>query len=156
MRNNLFLIFLRVENTSLKSRMSNFSIEGYIHGNEEFRLTSVAMQLKGHNTMWWKGNKTNPEEMPGYSPIQSLMDWDNNLFGFVNMVYFISCFLSLTGFFFETGFPCVALAVLELTLETRLASNSDTCLPLPPKCWNYSCVLSLPSFINVFKWILNL
>ena len=28
-------------------------------------------------------------------------------------------------FLFETGFLCVALAVLELTLETRLASNSQ-------------------------------
>ena len=38
--------------------------------------------------------------------------------------------------FFETGFLCVALAVMELTLETRLASTSEICLPLPPKCWN--------------------
>jgi hypothetical protein len=38
--------------------------------------------------------------------------------------------------FFETGFLCVALAVLELTLETRLASNSETRLPLSPKCWD--------------------
>jgi hypothetical protein len=29
---------------------------------------------------------------------------------------------------------CVALAVLELTLLTRLALNSEICLPLPPKC----------------------
>jgi hypothetical protein len=36
--------------------------------------------------------------------------------------------------FFETGFLCVALAVLELTLLTRLASNSEISLPLPPKC----------------------
>jgi hypothetical protein len=27
--------------------------------------------------------------------------------------------------FFQTGFLCVALAVLEFTLQTRLASNSD-------------------------------
>ena len=37
-------------------------------------------------------------------------------------------------FLFETGFLCVALAVLELTLQTRLASNSEIHLPLPPKC----------------------
>ena len=36
-------------------------------------------------------------------------------------------------FFFETGFLCVALIVLELT---RLASNSEIRLPLPPKCWD--------------------
>jgi hypothetical protein len=43
-----------------------------------------------------------------------------------------------TDFFFppETGFLCVALAVLELTLWTRLASNSEICLPLPPECWD--------------------
>jgi hypothetical protein len=34
---------------------------------------------------------------------------------------------------FETGFLCVALSVLELTLYNRLASNSEICLPLPPK-----------------------
>jgi hypothetical protein len=42
-------------------------------------------------------------------------------------------FFSETG---ETGFLCVALAVLELTLQTRLASNSEICLSLPPKCWD--------------------
>ena len=30
----------------------------------------------------------------------------------------------------ETGLLCVALAVLEFTLKTRLASNSTTCLCL--------------------------
>jgi hypothetical protein len=39
-------------------------------------------------------------------------------------------------FLFETGFLCVALAVLELTMWTRLASNSEIHLPLPPKCWD--------------------
>ena len=40
------------------------------------------------------------------------------------------CFLS------ETGFLCVALAVLEPTLQTRLASNSEIHLPLPPESWD--------------------
>jgi hypothetical protein len=39
-------------------------------------------------------------------------------------------------FFSKTGFLCVALAVLELTLQTRLASNSEIRLPLPPECWD--------------------
>jgi hypothetical protein len=34
------------------------------------------------------------------------------------------------------GFLCVALAVLELTLWTRLALNSEILLPLTPKCWD--------------------
>jgi hypothetical protein len=38
--------------------------------------------------------------------------------------------------FFETGLLCIALAVLELTLKTRLASNSEIRLPLPPGCWD--------------------
>jgi hypothetical protein len=38
--------------------------------------------------------------------------------------------------FLETGFLCIALAVLELTLKNRLASNSEIHLPLTPKCWN--------------------
>jgi hypothetical protein len=40
------------------------------------------------------------------------------------------------GWFFETGFLCIALAVLELNLKTRLASNSEIHLPLPPECWD--------------------
>jgi hypothetical protein len=43
---------------------------------------------------------------------------------------FLFCFV------FEAGFLCVALAVLELTLKTRLALNSEIRLPLPPKCWD--------------------
>jgi hypothetical protein len=38
-------------------------------------------------------------------------------------------------FFFEKGFLCIALAVLELTLLARLA-NSEILLPLPPECWD--------------------
>ena len=45
------------------------------------------------------------------------------------------CFLFLF-LFFETGFLCVALAVLEPTLQTRLASNSEIRLLLPPECWD--------------------
>jgi hypothetical protein len=37
------------------------------------------------------------------------------------------------SFFFETGFLYIALAVLELTLYTRLALNSEIRLPLPPE-----------------------
>ena len=37
-------------------------------------------------------------------------------------------------FFFQDRLLCVALAVLELTVKSRLASNSQICLPLPPKC----------------------
>ena len=39
-------------------------------------------------------------------------------------------------FFLKIGFLCVALAVLELTQLTRLVSNSEIGLPLPPKCWD--------------------
>jgi hypothetical protein len=46
-------------------------------------------------------------------------------------IYFIYLF-----WFFETGFLCIALVVLELTLKTKLASNSEIHLPLPPKCWD--------------------
>jgi hypothetical protein len=40
---------------------------------------------------------------------------------------------SLWGGGFKTGFLCVALAVLELSLQARLASESETGLPLPPE-----------------------
>lgn len=42
----------------------------------------------------------------------------------------------LSGFVvFDTGSVCVALGVLELSVWTRLAFNSETG-PLPPKCWD--------------------
>lgn len=40
-----------------------------------------------------------------------------------------SCFFWLLVF--KTGFHCVALAVWELILQTRLACTSEICLPLP-------------------------
>ena len=49
------------------------------------------------------------------------------------MIFF---FLGFGFWVLETGFLCVALAVLELTLWTRLVSNSEIYLPLPPKCWD--------------------
>ena len=50
----------------------------------------------------------------------------------VSSIFF--CFFKnrFWGGVFETGFLCVALAVLELTLYTRLALNSEICLALPP------------------------
>jgi hypothetical protein len=50
--------------------------------------------------------------------------------------YYVCLFLFLFVCLFETGFLCVALAVLGLTLWTRLALNSEIHLPLPPKCWD--------------------
>jgi hypothetical protein len=48
-------------------------------------------------------------------------------------LFFVFCFLFFVS---ETGFLCVALAVLELVLLTSLTSNSEICLPLPLECWN--------------------
>jgi hypothetical protein len=39
-------------------------------------------------------------------------------------------------FVFQDRDLSVALAVLELTLLTRLALNSEIHLPLPPECWD--------------------
>ena len=41
------------------------------------------------------------------------------------LVFCFLFFVFLFFFFFETGFLCIVLAVLELTLQTRLASNSE-------------------------------
>jgi hypothetical protein len=51
------------------------------------------------------------------------------LFGFFLFCLFVCLFVC-----FETGFLCVAVSILELTLKTRLASNSENHLPLSPKC----------------------
>jgi hypothetical protein len=60
----------------------------------------------------------------GLSPARE--HWNIPSWGFVFGFFFFFFW------FFETGFLCVALAVLELTLWTRLASNSEIaylCLP---------------------------
>ena len=48
----------------------------------------------------------------------------------------ITCKQFVIVCFFETRFLCVALAILELTLQTRLASKSEIQLTLPPECWD--------------------
>lgn len=52
----------------------------------------------------------------------------------IAVVYKFSPFplLSLSLDYFETGFLCITMAVLKLVLYTRLTSNSEISLPLPP------------------------
>jgi hypothetical protein len=61
------------------------------------------------------------------------------LIGYIYILVIISgklIFEESLFLFFETVFLCVALAVLELTLSNRLASNSEIRLPLLPECWD--------------------
>ena len=58
-----------------------------------------------------------------------------------NIFFCLFCFCFC---FFETGFLCITLGVLELTLQTRLASNSEIRSPLPPKCRDYRCATPPP------------
>ena len=51
----------------------------------------------------------------------------------------------------ETGILCIALAILELTLKTRLASNSEIHLPLPPKFWDSRCAPLLPGLFEFLQ-----
>jgi hypothetical protein len=53
------------------------------------------------------------------------------LFFFLLLLLSLSLSPSLFLFLFETGFLCVALAVLELALWNRLALNSELLLPQP-------------------------
>ena len=39
---------------------------------------------------------------------------------------------------------------LELTMEIRLASNSEPCLALPPESWNYGCAPPCPAWSKLF------
>ena len=59
--------------------------------------------------------------------------WDNSNRITMPFDMLVSCFVL---FCFETGFLCVALAVLELTLWTGLTWNSEIHLPLPSKSWD--------------------
>ena len=70
----------------------------------------------------------------------SLLSWRTGWFLYVCLDFLLQflylifgcVFGQLVGFwFFKTGFFCVALAVLKLDLQTRLALNSEICLPLP-------------------------
>ena len=49
------------------------------------------------------------------------------------LLFFIYLFVCL----FETGFYCVALAVLELTcIDQAVCVITEILLPLPPRSWN--------------------
>ena len=54
---------------------------------------------------------------------------------FITLFYFFILFY-LFILVFQGRVLCVTLAVLELTLYTRLALNSEILLPLPPRCWD--------------------
>ena len=49
---------------------------------------------------------------------------------------------------FKDRFLCVALAVLELTLQTGLAWKLQICLPLPPECWDQRDPPLPPGFLK--------
>lgn len=64
-------------------------------------------------------------------------------------------------FFSETLFLFEALATLKLALEPGMALNFESCLPVPPKCWNERYVplhpaSSIPDFKNKFKVLFGL
>lgn len=48
--------------------------------------------------------------------------------------------------FFETGSHFVVLAVLEVTLWSKLALNSELCLPLPPEVWVHTILMEANEF----------
>ena len=88
----------------------------------------------------WESNLGPLQEKQGLSLIH--LSCPGELVGFCMFVWISCCSLcvcffgcvfgQLVGFwFFKTGFFCVALAVLKLALQTRLALNSEICLPLP-------------------------
>jgi hypothetical protein len=61
------------------------------------------------------------------------------LFVCLFVVFVVCCLLCLFVCLFvfsRLDFSVWALAVLELTLYTRLSLNSEIRLPLPPKRWN--------------------
>jgi hypothetical protein len=71
----------------------------------------------------------------------------------LTLCLFVSLVGSILGF--ETWFLCVALAILEFTLYTMLALNSDICLPLPPQGLGKACTatsLARVNFLCVFLW----
>lgn len=76
------------------------------------------------------GSTSRAELWPPLCVNSFLLLWFKGLCLEVNpQVIHISLSLS---FSFGIQFLCAALAVLELVSQTRLASNSEVCLPLPP------------------------
>jgi hypothetical protein len=64
---------------------------------------------------------------------QKVEDPALNYLGFIHSSRVLILSFFKIGFFF---FFCVAPAVLELTVKTRLALNSEICLPLPSVSWD--------------------
>lgn len=57
--------------------------------------------------------------------------------------------------FFKTWFSYVTLAFLKLTLQTRLASSSEICLPLPPEFWNKAVYYHHPATLFFLRHCLH-
>lgn len=56
---------------------------------------------------------------------------------------------------FKKGTHCVALAVLELIMYTKLFSNSEICLSLPlTLCWALPCLAKIPFLAPNSQWLL--
>lgn len=67
------------------------------------------------------------------------------------LVLFLLFWFDLVWFLvFKDRLLYVALAVLELTLWTRLALNSEIQMPLPPKCWDQRCAPHHPGTSTLF------
>ena len=91
-------------------------------------LQCTIVRAYTHVHMYAQRKQTNTQIV-----IKQIFKWPWKLRGRERMLiwYF---FFSETGFSSQDRLLCVALAVLELTVKSRLASNSQIWLPLPPKC----------------------
>lgn len=69
----------------------------------------------------------------------------------MRLYLFVSLFFIVVVVVFVTRLPCVVLAALEISLYTRLPSDSKIQLPPPPECWDLMCVTMLSLGDFVFK-----
>jgi hypothetical protein len=63
---------------------------------------------------------------------------------------FLFFFLSLF-WVFERGFLCSFDYTGAHSVNQAGLTLTDTCLPLPPECWNYRCTLPPPDHPHLFK-----
>jgi hypothetical protein len=115
-----FIKLVLLEYFSISNKISNFYTGGDVEGS-----LRLAWAVSTINQIQHKFGKRHSAHF--------MLVWDSCYHILGNRHDDVVEFL-LVGWFFKTEVLCVALAILELTMKTRLALNSEIHLPLPPEC----------------------
>ena len=109
---------------------------GYIVGSW---LTKISWEARENSVLFWRIHTG--FLAPTWSSVTPVPLW------LPQMLHTYCCFSWLL---LRQDLLYVALAGLELTMQTRLAFNLQRTLPLLPECWEYRNVLPCPAYLSIY------